>query len=102
MRNLSGGNQQKFVVGREILKDHKLLMAGHPTRGLDISAIDHIYKKMIQNSKGKATVLYSLEINELLAVCDRVAIMHHGKIVKIVEPSKVKLSEISKLMVGEK
>ncbi len=101
IRNLSGGNQQKFVVGREIYRDHKLFIAGHPTRGLDISAIDHIYKSMIENSKGKATLLYSLEINELLAVCDRVAVMYHGKIVDIIDPSKVTLEQVSRMMIGE-
>ncbi len=101
LRNLSGGNQQKFVVGREIFRDHKLLIAGHPTRGLDISAIDHIYKTMINNAKGKATLLYSLEINEILAVCDRVAIMYHGKIVNIIDPKKATLEEVSRMMIGE-
>ncbi len=101
IRNLSGGNQQKFVVGREVFRDHKILIAGHPTRGLDISAIDHIYQTMINNSTNKATLLYSLEINELLAVCDRVAVMYHGKIVKIIRPSEVSLEEVSRMMIGE-
>ncbi len=101
IRNLSGGNQQKFVVGREIFRDHKIFVAGHPTRGLDISAIDHIYKTMIENSEGKATLLYSLEINELLAVCDRVAIMYHGKIMDIIDPKKTSLAEVSRMMIGE-
>ncbi len=101
IKNLSGGNQQKFVVGREVFRDHRILIAGHPTRGLDISAIDHIYNTMINNSKGKATLLYSLEINELLAVCDRVAVMYHGRIVKIIKPSEVSLEEVSRLMIGE-
>lgn len=101
LRNLSGGNQQKFVVGREMFRDHKVFVAGHPTRGLDISAIDHIYKKMIENSKGKATLLYSLEINELLAVCDRVAVMYHGDIIDIIDPKKVTLEEVSRMMIGE-
>ncbi len=101
IRNLSGGNQQKFVVGRELFRDHKLLVAGHPTRGLDISAIDHIYTKMRENSAGKATLLYSLEINELMAVCDRIAVMYHGQIIDIVKPSEVTLEEVSRMMIGE-
>lgn len=101
LRNLSGGNQQKFVVGREVFRDHEVIIAGHPTRGLDISAIDHIYKKLIENSKGKATILYSLEINELLAVCDRVAVMYHGKIIDIIDPKKTSLDKVSRLMIGE-
>ncbi len=101
IRNLSGGNQQKFVVGREMFRDHDILVAGHPTRGLDISAIDHIYKAMLVNSEDKVTLLYSLEINELLAVCDRVAIMYHGKIVDIIDPRKTSLEEVSRMMIGE-
>lgn len=102
IRNLSGGNQQKFVFGREILKPHKLLLAGHPTRGLDVSAIDHIYKKIIENAKNKATVLYSLELNELMAVCDRLAIFYKGKIIDIINPRKYSLERVSRLLVGEK
>ncbi|NQX83135.1 MAG: ATP-binding cassette domain-containing protein [Mycoplasmataceae bacterium] len=101
IKNLSGGNQQKFVVGREILKPHKLLIAGHPTRGLDISAIDHIYKKMIDNSQGKSTLLYSLEISELIEVCDRIAIMYKGEIIDIINPKKTSMEKISKLMIGQ-
>ncbi len=101
IRNLSGGNQQKFVIGREILREHKFLVAGHPTRGLDILAIDNIYKNIIKNSDGKATLLYSLEISELVAVCDRIAIMYKGKIVDIVNPKKTSMDKISKLLIGE-
>lgn len=101
IRNLSGGNQQKFVIGREILREHKFLVAGHPTRGLDISAIDNIYKRIIENSNGKATLLYSLEISELVAVCDRIAIMYKGKIIDIINPKETSMDKISKLLIGE-
>lgn len=101
IRNLSGGNQQKFVIAREILRDHKLLLAGHPTRGLDIKSVRHIYTEIIKNSKTKATLLYSLEINELMSVCDRIAILYKGKIVKIINPRKYDLDEISKMFIGE-
>ncbi len=101
IRNLSGGNQQKFIVGREMLRNHSIYIAGHPTRGLDISAIDIIYKKMIENSKNKATLLYSLEISELISVCDRIAIMYKGKIVNIINPKKVSIEDISRMMIGE-
>ncbi len=99
--NLSGGNQQKFVIGREILRSHKLLVAGHPTRGLDISAIDHIYKKIIDNSKNASTLLYSLEISELIAVCDRMAILYKGKIIDIIDPKNISMEKISKMLIGE-
>ena len=101
IRNLSGGNQQKFVIAREILKEHKLLLAGHPTRGLDIKSIKHIYTEIINNSPKKATLLYSLEISELISVCDRIAILYKGKIVKIIDPRNYDLNKISKMFVGE-
>lgn len=101
IRNLSGGNQQKFVIAREILRDHKLLLAGHPTRGLDIKSIRHIYTEIIRNSKAKATLLYSLEISELMSVCDRIAILYKGKIVKIINPRKYDLDKVSKMFIGE-
>ena len=101
VKNLSGGNQQKFIFGREIYRDHEIIIAGHPTRGLDISAIDNIYRKLLENAKGKTTILYSLEISELVAVCDRMAIMYKGKIIDIVDPRKVTMEEISKMMIGE-
>ena len=102
IRNLSGGNQQKFVVGRELLREHKLIIVGHPTRGLDILSIDNIYKNIIKNSKGKATLLYSLEISELVAVCDRIAIMYKGKIIDIINPRETSMDKISKLLIGER
>lgn len=101
IRNLSGGNQQKFVVGRELEKDqHQLLLAGHPTRGLDIKAINNIYQNIIDNSNGHGTLLYSLEISELINVCDRIAILYKGKIVDIIDPLQTSFEEISNLMIG--
>lgn len=103
MKNLSGGNQQKFVIGRELEKKHNIFLAGHPTRGLDIKAIDNIYKNIIKNSKNKATIIFSLEISELLAVCDRIAIFHNGEIVKIISPhDENQVRKISQYMVGVK
>ncbi len=102
IRNLSGGNQQKFVIGRELTKDRSLLVAGHPTRGLDIKAINNIYQNLIDNSPQKATLLYSLEISELMNVCDRIAILYKGNIIDIIDPKEVTMKEISNLMIGEK
>lgn len=103
IRNLSGGNQQKFVIGREIIRDHEILIAGHPTRGLDILSIDHIYKTMIRNAKSRVTtLLYSLEISELVSICDRIAILYKGKIVDIINPKLVSMEKISEMMIGEK
>jgi simple sugar transport system ATP-binding protein len=103
IRNLSGGNQQKFVVGRELLKKHELLLAGHPTRGLDINAIDNIYKNIIKDSKTSPVVLYSLEINELIAVADRLLVFYEGRIIAEVDPRDSKqVKKLPYLMVGEK
>ena len=102
-RNLSGGNQQKFVIGREILQEHRVLIAGHPTRGLDVKAIKNIYRNIIEGSKKNATLLCSYELPELLAVCHRIAIIHRGKIQDVVETSDKKaLEKISLAMVGGK
>ena len=101
IKNLSGGNQQKFVVGREMLAKKDFIVAGHPTRGLDIKAIDFIFKRMIQaTQENKTILLYSLELFELLALCDRVAIMYRGKITKIIKPEDYSFKEVSKLIVG--
>ncbi len=104
IKNLSGGNQQKFVFSRELLKDHELLLAGHPTRGLDIVSIYNIYSKMreVAIKEQKTTLLYSLEINELMAAADRMAIFYKGKIMDIVNPRTTSIEKISKLMIGVK
>ncbi len=100
-RNLSGGNQQKFVVGREIKQPYDVLIAGHPTRGLDILSIRNIYQFIIDKSEQAAVILSSFELDELLAVCDRIAIIYKGKIVNIVDAKKASAqAEIAKYMVG--
>ncbi len=100
-RNLSGGNQQKFIVGREIKQPYDVLIAGHPTRGLDILSIRNIYQNIIDRSEHSAVILSSFELDELLAVCDRIAIIYKGKIVKVVDAKKASAqAEIAKYMVG--
>jgi len=101
---LSGGNQQKFVVGREIENKHDIIVAGHPTRGLDIKAIKHIYSTLIQEAEQnqKTIILSSLELDELIAACDRVAVIYDGKIQGIINPKNYTYKQIGKLMVGEK
>lgn len=99
--NLSGGNQQKFVVGREIDQKYKVLVAGHPTRGLDIKAISNIYKTIISKSENAAVLLSSYELDELLAVCDRILVVFKGEIKKVVDVKKASAQfEIAKAMVG--
>jgi simple sugar transport system ATP-binding protein len=103
IRNLSGGNQQKFIVGREVKQDYKLLVAGHPTRGLDVKAIKNVYATIIENADHAATILSSYELEELLAVCDRIAIIFNGTINTIIDvKDKNVVSKIGKAMVGIK
>jgi simple sugar transport system ATP-binding protein len=80
---LSGGNQQKFVVGREISFDPTLLLAAYPTRGVDVGATEFIYKQLIDEKvRGKAILLISADLEEILALSDRIGVLYRGKIIK--------------------
>ena len=85
-RGLSGGNQQKAIVGREIDRNPDLLIAVQPTRGLDVGSIEYIHKRLVeQRDRGKAVLLVSLELDEILDLSDRIAVISHGEIVGVVE-----------------
>ena len=87
MQNLSGGNQQKVVLGREIMRDPDLLIAMHPTRGLDIGATEYVHRRILdERQKGKAVLLVSTELEEVLSLSDRIAVMYEGRIMDIVTP----------------
>lgn len=102
-RSLSGGNQQKAIIGREVDRDPDLLIAAQPTRGLDVGAIEFIHKRLIeQRDKGKAVLLISFELDEILNVSDRIAVIYEGKIVDIVDPKKTSEQELGLLMAGSK
>ncbi|MFS1512647.1 ABC transporter ATP-binding protein [Chengkuizengella sp. SCS-71B] len=102
-RALSGGNQQKAIIAREVDSDPDLLIAGQPTRGLDVGAIEFIHKKLIeQRDKGKAVLLISLELDELLNVSDRIAVIYEGNIVGIVDPKETNEQELGLMMSGGK
>ncbi|WP_223702673.1 ABC transporter ATP-binding protein [Sutcliffiella deserti] len=102
-RSLSGGNQQKAVIGREIELDPTLLIAVQPTRGLDVGSIEYIHKRLIeQRDKGKAVLLVSLELDEILNVSDRIAIVNNGQLVGIVNASETNENEIGLMMAGVK
>ncbi|NOU99826.1 ABC transporter ATP-binding protein [Paenibacillus planticolens] len=102
-RALSGGNQQKVIIAREVDSDPDLLIATQPTRGLDVGAIEFIHKKLIeQRDKGKAVLLYSLELDEIMNLSDRIAVMYEGRIVGIVDPKKTSEQEIGLMMSGSK
>lgn len=103
IRGLSGGNQQKSVTGREIEFADKLLIAAHPTRGIDVGAIKNIYKHIIDKAnQGTAVVLLSGELDELIAVSHKLVIFSHGEITGIVDPKKVSKPEIGLMMTGTK
>ncbi|MFV0634236.1 ABC transporter ATP-binding protein [Demequina sp.] len=85
--SLSGGNQQKVVLARELARDLKLLIASQPTRGLDVGSIEFVHKRIIEErDKGAAVLIISSELDEVYALADRIAVMYHGKIVDIVPP----------------
>lgn len=102
-RSMSGGNQQKAIVGREIEKDPTLLIAVQPTRGLDVGAIEYIHKQLIaERDKGKGILLVSLELDEVMDVSDRILVMYEGEIVGEFDPKKTTEEELGLYMAGAK
>ena len=98
---LSGGNQQKVVVARELSGDPTLIISAHPTRGLDIHAAKFVHTRLIQaRNRGKAIILVSSELDELLELSDRIAVMFNGVIVGVVIPNETNHQELGKLMLG--
>jgi len=102
-RSMSGGNQQKVIVAREIDKNPEILVAVQPTRGLDVGAIEYIHKQLVnQRDKGKAILLISLELEEVMNVSDRILVMYEGEIVANLDPKKVTMEELGLYMAGSK
>ena len=102
-RSLSGGNQQKVILAREIDRDPKLLIAVQPTRGLDVGAIEYIHKELLaQRDSGKAVLLVSLELEEVMNVSDRILVMYEGEIVADVDSKQVTFQELGLYMSGAK
>jgi general nucleoside transport system ATP-binding protein len=100
-RALSGGNQQKAIIGREVDRDPDLLIAAQPTRGLDVGAIEFIHKRLIeQRDHGKAVLLVSFELDEIMNVSDRIAVIYEGEIVAVVDPKQTTEQELGLLMAG--
>nr|WP_106784310.1 ABC transporter ATP-binding protein [Lysinibacillus timonensis] len=101
-RSLSGGNQQKAIIGREISRNPDLLIAALPTRGLDVGAIEYIHKRLIeQRDKGKAVLLISFELDEVMNVSDRIAVIYDGIIIDTVLPKETNEQELGLLMAGQ-
>ena len=102
-RAMSGGNQQKAIVAREIDKDPQLLIAVQPTRGLDVGAIEYIHKQIVaQRDAGKAVLLVSLELDEVMTVSDRILVMYEGQIVGQLDPKTTTVAELGLYMAGAK
>lgn len=102
-RSLSGGNQQKGVIGREIESNPDFLIAVQPTRGLDVGSIEYIHKRLVeQRDLGKAVLLVSLELDEVLNVSDRIAVVNNGELIGIVNASETNENEVGLMMAGIK
>jgi simple sugar transport system ATP-binding protein len=97
---LSGGNQQKVILARELSRPVKLLLASQPTRGLDVGSIEYVHRRIVaERDKGVAVLIISSELDEVLALGDRIAVMYRGRIMGIVEPS-VGRDRIGLMMAG--
>ena len=102
-RAMSGGNQQKAIVAREIDKDPEVLVAVQPTRGLDVGAIEYIHKQIVAHrDAGKAVLLVSLELEEVMSLSDRILVMYEGEIVGELDPKKTTVEELGLYMAGAK
>lgn len=102
-RSMSGGNQQKAIVAREIDKNPELLVAVQPTRGLDVGAIEYIHRQIVaERDTGKAVLLVSLELDEVMSVSDRILVMYEGEIVGELDPKKTNVQELGLYMAGAK
>jgi simple sugar transport system ATP-binding protein len=102
-RSMSGGNQQKAIVAREIDRDLPLIIAVQPTRGLDVGAIEYIHKQLVaQRDAGKAILLVSLELDEVMNLSDRILVMYEGEIVGEFDPATVTVEELGLYMAGAK
>lgn len=103
VRSMSGGNQQKAIIAREIDKDPKLLVAVQPTRGLDVGAIEYIHKQIVdERDRGKAVLLISLELDEVMNLSDRILVMYEGEIVGEFDPKQTTVQELGLYMAGAK
>ncbi len=102
-RSMSGGNQQKAIVAREIMKDPDVLLAVQPTRGLDVGAIEYIHKQLVaQRDAGSAILLVSLELDEVMNLSDRILVIYEGTIVADLDPKETTVQELGLYMAGSK
>ena len=102
-RSMSGGNQQKAIIARELDRDKPLIVAVQPTRGLDVGAIEYIHSQLVaERDRGKAVLLVSLELDEVMSLSDRILVMYEGEIVGQLDPKKTTVSELGLYMSGAK
>jgi len=102
-RSMSGGNQQKAIIARELDRDKSLIVAVQPTRGLDVGAIEYIHGQLVaERDKGKAILLVSLELEEVMSLSDRILVMYEGEIVGELDPKTTTVSELGLYMAGAK
>lgn len=102
-RSMSGGNQQKAIIAREVDRDKALIVAVQPTRGLDVGAIEYIHNQLVaERDRGKAVLLVSLELDEVMNLSDRILVMYEGEIVGEFDPKKVTVQELGLYMAGAK
>ena len=102
-RSMSGGNQQKAIIAREVDRDNPLIIAVQPTRGLDVGAIEYIHKQLVaQRDAGKAVLLVSLELDEVMSLSDRFLVMYEGQIVGELDPKQTTVQELGLYMSGAK
>ncbi len=103
VRSMSGGNQQKAIIGREIELKSPLMIFVQPTRGLDIGAIENIHRQIIQERDGgKAILLISLELDEIMDLADTIGVIYNGKIQKIADRAALTANEVGEFMMGVK
>lgn len=102
-RSMSGGNQQKAIVARELDRPHNLLVAVQPTRGLDVGAIEYIHAQIVKDrDEGAGVLLVSLELDEVMNLSDRILVMYEGEIVGELDPKKTTVQELGLYMAGAK
>ena len=100
---MSGGNQQKAIIARELDRDSSLIIACQPTRGLDVGAIEMIHKDLVEKrNEGRAILLVSLELDEVMNLADRILVMYNGEIVASLDPKNTDRKEIGLYMSGAK
>jgi simple sugar transport system ATP-binding protein len=100
---LSGGNQQKLIVAREMSADPKLLLASQPTRGVDIGATEFIYRRLVQaRGEGRAVLLVSADLDEVMALSDRIGVMYRGRVIQEFDRARTTKEEVGFYMMGER